>query len=270
MVDAARLPNPIGIKLAALVKILSEIDPSQKTVIQEGTSPRACPAPARRRSGACGGSTTASASPPPSSARSSSSAILDAATAPQRINNLMLPAWMEEELPAPSSRTPAWCSSAARRARARRRTLYSVVRSLDLEQRNVVTIEDPVEIQIEGVTQLPVDEEKGKGFADLLRTVLRQDPDVILVGEIRDAETARIAMQASITGHLVFSTRPHEGHVRHRLPPARPGVEPYLLTQALAARARPAARPPALPVLQEGRPAHRPAARAHGPRSPRA
>jgi type II secretory ATPase GspE/PulE/Tfp pilus assembly ATPase PilB-like protein len=112
-------------------------------------------------------------------------------------------------------------------------TLYSVVRSLDLMQRNVTTIEDPVEIQIEGVTQLPVDDEHGKSFSELLRTVLRQDPDVILVGEIRDGETAKIAMQAAITGHLVFSTvhtKDTFGTVFRLLDL---GVEPYLLTQAL-------------------------------------
>jgi type II secretory ATPase GspE/PulE/Tfp pilus assembly ATPase PilB-like protein len=112
-------------------------------------------------------------------------------------------------------------------------SLYSVVRSLDLGQRNVVTIEDPVEIQIEGVTQLPVDEEKGKSFAELLRTVLRQDPDVILVGEIRDAETARTAMQAAITGHLVFSTVHTKDTIGTVFRLLDLGVEPYLLTQAL-------------------------------------
>jgi len=100
-------------------------------------------------------------------------------------------------------------------------------------QRNVTTIEDPVEIQIEGVTQLPVNDEQGKSFSELLRTVLRQDPDVILVGEIRDSETAKIAMQAAITGHLVFSTvhtKDTFGTVFRLLDL---GVEPYLLTQAL-------------------------------------
>ena len=85
-------------------------------------------------------------------------------------------------------------------------SLYALVRSLETTRRNVVTIEDPVEIQIENVTQIPVDEAHDKSFSSLLRSVLRQDPDVLLVGEVRDAETARIAMQAAITGHLVFST----------------------------------------------------------------
>jgi type II secretory ATPase GspE/PulE/Tfp pilus assembly ATPase PilB-like protein len=77
-------------------------------------------------------------------------------------------------------------------------TLYSLLRSIDVAQRNVVTIEDPVEIQLEGVTQIPVNDAQGSTFSALLRSVLRQDPDVILVGEVRDPETARIAMQAAL------------------------------------------------------------------------
>jgi len=96
-----------------------------------------------------------------------------------------------------------------------------------------VTIEDPVEIQIEGVTQIPVNDAQGNTFSVLLRSMLRQDPDVILVGEVRDAETARIAMQASMTGHLVFSTvhsRDTMGTVFRLLDL---GVEPYLVASGL-------------------------------------
>jgi type II secretory ATPase GspE/PulE/Tfp pilus assembly ATPase PilB-like protein len=96
-----------------------------------------------------------------------------------------------------------------------------------------MTIEDPVEIQIEGVTQIPVDEEADKSFSALLRMTLRQDPDVILVGEIRDAETARIAMQASITGHLVFSTVHTKDTIGSIFRLLDLGVEPYLVAQAL-------------------------------------
>lgn len=85
-------------------------------------------------------------------------------------------------------------------------TLYQAMREIDRERRNVVTIEDPVEYHLEGVTQIPADIDRGNTFGTLLRSVLRQDPDVIFVGEIRDDETARVAMQAAMTGHLVFST----------------------------------------------------------------
>ena len=85
-------------------------------------------------------------------------------------------------------------------------TLYSCLSAADRERRNVVTIEDPVEYRLKGVHQMQVNEKIGLTFASGLRTVLRQDPDVVMVGECRDAETARMAVQAALTGHVVFST----------------------------------------------------------------
>jgi general secretion pathway protein E len=84
--------------------------------------------------------------------------------------------------------------------------LYSCLREIDVEQRNAITIEDPVEYYLEGCTQIPIDHDHGTTFHSILRSVLRQDPDVIFVGEIRDIETATVAMQASMTGHLVYTT----------------------------------------------------------------
>lgn len=85
-------------------------------------------------------------------------------------------------------------------------TLYSLIRGIDVKTRNVMTLEDPVEYQIEGVTQMSIDTEHGKGFSQMLPAMLRQDPDVLLIGEIRDAVSAQISMQATMTGHLVLST----------------------------------------------------------------
>jgi type II secretory ATPase GspE/PulE/Tfp pilus assembly ATPase PilB-like protein len=85
-------------------------------------------------------------------------------------------------------------------------TLYAAVREIATGEVNVMTVEDPVEYQFPGITQIQVDVRKGMTFASALRSVLRQDPDVILVGEIRDAETAQIAAQAALTGHLVLAT----------------------------------------------------------------
>src|SRR2546430_16018675 len=83
-------------------------------------------------------------------------------------------------------------------------TLYAVIRDIDVAERNVVTIEDPVEIQLDGVTQIPVNEPQGNTFEALLRSVLRQDPHVILLGEVRDPRTAKMPPHARLTGHLVF------------------------------------------------------------------
>lgn len=85
-------------------------------------------------------------------------------------------------------------------------TLYSMLNSLDKEGRNIVTLEDPIEYSVSGVNQSQVAPDIGYTFANGLRSILRQDPDVIMVGEIRDAETAELAVQAALTGHLVFST----------------------------------------------------------------
>ena len=85
-------------------------------------------------------------------------------------------------------------------------TLYSCLRAVMSPEQNIVTVEDPVEYQLEGVNQVPVNAKRGLTFAAALRSILRQDPDTILIGEIRDIETAEIAIKAALTGHLVFST----------------------------------------------------------------
>ncbi len=85
-------------------------------------------------------------------------------------------------------------------------TLYACLNHILSEDINIISLEDPIEYEVKGVSQIAINEKIGLTFAETLRSVLRQDPDVIMVGEMRDTETARIAMQASLTGHLVFST----------------------------------------------------------------
>jgi len=85
-------------------------------------------------------------------------------------------------------------------------TLYAALSEIRTEEDKIITIEDPVEYQIDGITQIPVNEKKGLTFARGLRSILRHDPDIIMVGEIRDPETAHIAVQSALTGHLVFTT----------------------------------------------------------------
>src|SRR5207253_555152 len=85
-------------------------------------------------------------------------------------------------------------------------TLYAAVNEIKTDEDKIITIEDPVEYQIRGITQIPVNEKKGLTFARGLRSILRHDPDKIMVGEIRDTETAQIAINSALTGHLVFTT----------------------------------------------------------------
>lgn len=85
-------------------------------------------------------------------------------------------------------------------------TLYSMINALNTTDRKILTLEDPIEYGISGISQIPINTTEGRSFADALRSVLRLDPDVVMVGEIRDQDTARTAIQASITGHLVLSS----------------------------------------------------------------
>ena len=112
-------------------------------------------------------------------------------------------------------------------------TLYSALGMVDRDSRNVMTIEDPVEYRLEGISQMQVNVKRGVTFAAGLRSLLRQDPDVILVGEVRDHETAQLAVQASLTGHLVLATL-HTNDAPSAIPRLLDiGIEPFLVTSSL-------------------------------------
>jgi type II secretory ATPase GspE/PulE/Tfp pilus assembly ATPase PilB-like protein len=114
-------------------------------------------------------------------------------------------------------------------------TLYALLQLIDPREVNVVTLEDPVEVELYGVTQGQVNVRTGFTFASGLRAILRQDPDVILVGEMRDAETAGIAMQAALTGHLVMSTLHTSDTVETIVRLVDLGVEPWIVANGLSA-----------------------------------
>jgi general secretion pathway protein E len=114
-------------------------------------------------------------------------------------------------------------------------TLYTGLLRLNTVARNVVTVEDPIEYQLTGINQIQVKPQIGLNFASLLRSILRQDPDVIMIGEIRDLETVQIAVQAALTGHLVLSTV-HTNSAAATLTRLRDmGLEDYLMTATLRA-----------------------------------
>ena len=112
-------------------------------------------------------------------------------------------------------------------------TLYSVLNQLNTPERNIITIEDPVEYQLEGITQIPVRSDIGLDFAAALRSVLRQSPDVIMVGEIRDSETADIAVKASLTGQMFLSTLHTNDSLTSITRLIDMGVEPFLVATSL-------------------------------------
>lgn len=114
-------------------------------------------------------------------------------------------------------------------------TLYAALNRLNTPEKNIITIEDPIEYQLKGVGQIQVNSRIDLTFANGLRSVLRQDPDIIMVGEIRDAETAEIAMQSSLTGHLVLSTLHTNDSATAVTRLIDMGVEPFMVASALSA-----------------------------------
>jgi general secretion pathway protein E len=113
-------------------------------------------------------------------------------------------------------------------------TLYAALGQINSTQHNIITLEDPIEYQLDGISQIQISEKKGMTFAGGLRSVLRQDPDVIMVGEIRDHETAVMAIQAALTGHLVFSTLHTNDAASAVTRLLDLGIEPYLVGSSLA------------------------------------
>jgi type IV pilus assembly protein PilB len=112
-------------------------------------------------------------------------------------------------------------------------TLYAILKELNKINKNVITVEDPVEYRLEGINQVQVNVKAGLNFADGLRSILRQDPDTIMIGEIRDLETAQIAIRAAITGHLVLSTMHTNDSASTVSRLIDMEIEPYLISSSL-------------------------------------
>jgi type IV pilus assembly protein PilB len=112
-------------------------------------------------------------------------------------------------------------------------TLYAALNTINTPDRNIITVEDPVEYRLPGINQVQVNPKAGLTFASALRSILRSDPDILLVGEIRDRETAVIAVEAALTGHLVLSTLHTNDAASTPLRMVEMGVEPFLVTSAL-------------------------------------
>jgi type IV pilus assembly protein PilB len=112
-------------------------------------------------------------------------------------------------------------------------TLYAALNTINTPDRNIITVEDPVEYRLPGINQVQVNPKAGLTFANALRSILRSDPDVVLVGEIRDRETAVIGVEAALTGHLVLSTLHTNDAASTPLRLVEMGVEPFLVTSAL-------------------------------------
>jgi general secretion pathway protein E len=224
MVRVMHMTPAAGMRLLSLVKILGDIDIAQKAIVQEGHF--TTQVPGRRVDYRISFT-------PSMHGQKLVLRVLDLANSPARLRDLQLPGWMYEQARKVIHQDMGMILMCGPTGSGKTTTLYAMIREIDRRQRNVITIEDPVEYRIDGVTQIPVNEQKGNSFSNILRSVLRQDPDVLLVGEIRDVETARIAMQAASTGHLVFSTVHAQNAIGTIFRLLDLGIEPYLVASGI-------------------------------------
>lgn len=220
MVSLLGLHQKIGNRLLRLVKVLCDINIAQINIVQEGHFSIHMP----DRHVDLRVSFTPSMYGQKLVVR-----VLDLANAPKYLGQMHLPESIATTLKQIVQQDTGMVLLCGPTGSGKTTTLYALLRDINVSQRNVITIEDPVEYQIEGVTQLPVNEAQGNSFSNLLRSVLRQDPDVILVGEIRDPETASIALQAAMTGHLVLSTVHARDTIGTLFRLLNLGVEPYMV-----------------------------------------
>ncbi len=224
MLTAVELSMSIFQRLLGIVKILCQIDTSRKNVVQDGHFSVAV----KGRRVDYRVSLT-----PAVHGQKMVIRVLDSAHAPSRLHELGLVAWMYEKLRTVAVRDAGLLLACGPTGSGKTTTLYSCIREIDVNQRNAITIEDPVEYYLEGCTQIPIDHKQENTFANILRSVLRQDPDVIFVGEIRDTETATVAMQAAMTGHLVYTTVHAKDSIGAIFRLLDLGVEAYLVANAL-------------------------------------
>lgn len=224
MVSVCHMHPVIAARLMRLVKVLCEMNIAQTGTIQDG---HFCATVPDRRIDYRVSFT------PAMHGQKLVIRVLDQAHAPTNLKDLGLSPWMAQDVSRVLGRDSGMVLLCGPTGSGKTTSLYALIREVDVSLRNVITIEDPVEYQIDGVTQMPTNEARGNSFSNLLRSVLRQDPDVILVGEIRDSETAKIAMQASITGHLVLSTVHAQDSIGTVYRLLDLGVERYLVAQGL-------------------------------------
>jgi len=224
MVSLVEVPSALGARLYGLIKVLSDIDISKRATVQEGHFRTQLP----DRSVDFRVSFT-----PVIHGQKLVIRVLDSVSSPQHLNDLMLPDWMLSHIQKVSTQSSGMILVCGPTGSGKTTTLYAALRDVDVQRRNVITIEDPVEYQLKGVTQIPINQKQGNTFHSMLRSVLRQDPDVILLGEIRDRETAETGMQAAMTGHLVLSTIHARDTVGTIFRLLDLGAEPYLVGSAM-------------------------------------
>ncbi len=159
--------------------------------------------------------------------------VLDKAQAPLNLNALGFEEKPLRDIKTASLRPHAMIVVCGPTGSGKTTTLYSILKYIDTPEKNIVTVEDPVEFQLEGINQVAVRSDIGLTYAAALRSILRQDPDIIMVGEIRDFETVDVAIKAALTGHLVLTTLHTTTACGAVIRLLNMGVEPFLITSAI-------------------------------------
>ena len=210
------------------VKILARLDISEKRLPQDGRIMIACGS-----TGSAGFSTGASAPCPRSGAKRSSCALLDKDNLRLDMTQLGFEPESLEKFQKAILKPFGMVLVTGPTGSGKTNTLYSAISLLNKPDTNIMTAEDPVEFQLHGVNQVQMKEQIGLNFAAALRSFLRQDPNIILVGEIRDFETAEIAIKAALTGHLVLSTLHTNGAPETISRLMNMGIEPFLVATSV-------------------------------------
>ena len=223
--DVMTLPIEMGRTLTARIKIVASMDIAERRVPQDG----------RVRLTIDGRKVDARVSTLPSvHGEKAVIRLLPAASAISRLADLGMDPEQHEVLVRTLESPQGLVLITGPTGSGKTNTLYAAIAETMSPERNVVTLEDPVEIELPGITQVPIDDKTGMTFVRGLRALLRQDPDVVLVGEVRDTLTAELALRAAMTGHLVLTTL-HTNDAPAALPRlVDMGVPPYLVASALS------------------------------------
>lgn len=224
MQSVGEINSKMAIAILNVIKILCEIDIAKKNIVQEGNF--AIELPTRRVDFRVNFTPTVHG-------QKLALRFLDAGAVPTQFENLGMELDAVSELYRICEQDAGMIILSGPTGSGKTTTMYTALQTINATTRNIVTIEDPVEYELPSTTQISIDPVHGVTFASVLASVLRQDPDVILVGEVRDQETARLAMQAATTGHLVLTTihaRDTIGTVFRLLDL---GIEPFLVANAV-------------------------------------
>ena len=225
MVEEQSVPIDIALEVVSRVKVLARMDIAERRVPQDGQLTLLPD----------GQAVHLRASSFPSSLGEKIVLRLLSGTAPIPFEKLGLDAVTQAIVRGLVDRPQGFLVTSGPTGAGKTSTLYSFLRLIDTRRTNVMTLEDPIEVELSAITQGQTNPKAGFTFATGLRAILRQDPDVILVGEIRDAETAGIALQASLTGHLVLSTLHTSDAVESAVRLVDLGVEPWIVANAMTA-----------------------------------